>query len=363
MIKPLRACFSSVTNSRKLDIGTSAHSIKPMSAIAGQLATATVTAVAAASASAQASDDDSMYGFVLNKPANLAALILYALLWAFHTGFGLWYRQWWLLVSWFIGLGLECAGYVGRYQSCTDPNNLNDFLVQICCLTLGPAFIMGGVYYQLGKVVVIISQDVSLVKPMMYTAIFTICDLVSIILQAIGGGMAAMAFQDNNSTDSGTHIMVAGMAWQVFSMSVFAIMAFGTFWETWKAVKRHEGEFAHNPEFDPRYAHIRANKLFLWFCFMIFWVTLCVYIRSIYRIIELAQGWRGYLILHEQYFLVLDGLFVFLGCLGFTVVHPGFVFGKEIIAVEGLHRKARGSELKSIAGSEGQQPYTIDEEA
>lgn len=335
-----------------------------MSTIAGQLATATISAVATASASAQASDEDSMYGFILNKPANLAALILYAILWGLHTGLGVWYRQWWLLVSWFIGLGLECAGYVGRYQSCSDPNNLNDFLVQICCLTLGPAFIMGGVYYQLGKVVVIIGQDVSLVKPMMYTAIFAVCDLVSIILQAAGGGMAAMAFQDNTSTDVGTHIMVAGMAWQILSMSVFSIMAFGVFFKTWKIVKRHNNEFVNNPEFDSRYAHVRGNKLFLWFCAMIFWVTLCIFIRSVYRTVELAEGWRGYLITHEQYFLVLDGLFVFLGSLGFTIVHPGFVFGKEVIAVEGLHRNARGAELKSIADSEGRLPtQAYDDEA
>ena len=56
---------------------------------------------------------------------------------------------------------------------------------------------------------------------MWYSYIFISCDLLSIVLQAIGGGMAASATQNGDSTTSGTHIMVAGLAVQVASMSLF----------------------------------------------------------------------------------------------------------------------------------------------
>jgi hypothetical protein len=38
--------------------------------------------------------------------------------------------------------------------------------------------------------------------------------------------------------------------------------------------------------------------------------VICVIIRSIYRTIELSEGWEGYLITHQSYFIGLDGVMV-----------------------------------------------------
>lgn len=78
-----------------------------------------------------------VYGLIPNYNANLAALILFAILWAWNTVIGIWTRQWWFGTAFFIGCGLETAGYVGRFRSHDDPENLDDFLLQIICLTIG----------------------------------------------------------------------------------------------------------------------------------------------------------------------------------------------------------------------------------
>jgi hypothetical protein len=49
---------------------------------------------------------------------------------------------------------------------------------------------------------------------------------------------------------------------------------------------------------------------------------LCIYLSSIYRTIELSQGWTGYLITHERYFIALDGAMMVIAVGVFNFIHP-----------------------------------------
>ena len=51
--------------------------------------------------------------------------------------------------------------------------------------------------------------------------VFLLADLVSLILQAIGGGQAASSAANGSPTTSATHIMVAGIIFQLISMGFF----------------------------------------------------------------------------------------------------------------------------------------------
>ena len=53
-------------------------------------------------------------------------------------------------------------------------------------------------------------------------------------------------------------------------------------------------------------------------------VTL-IFIRSIYRTIELSQGWSGFLITHEGYFIALDGTMMVLAILTFNLFNPALL--------------------------------------
>jgi hypothetical protein len=69
-------------------------------------------------------------------------------------------------------------------------------------------------------------------------------------------------------------------------------------------------------------------------------------------VIELAEGWSGFLIVNERFFLVLDGLIIYLGVLGLSLVHPGFALGRDVIPVKGLHFRNVKSSLASTSSSE-----------
>ena len=53
--------------------------------------------------------------------------------------------------------------------------------------------------------------------------------------------------------------------------------------------------------------------------------------RAVYRVIELAQGWRGHLITTEYYFYVLDTAPMII-CMGVWIAgHPGLTLERDVI--------------------------------
>ncbi|KAK9449979.1 RTA1 like protein-domain-containing protein [Limtongia smithiae] len=281
------------------------------------------------------------YGYMPRASANLAALVLFCIAWAAHTGLFIFFRQYWFGACMFITCGLETAGYVGRYLSTSVYNVLNDYLVQIICLTLGPAFFMAGIYYLLGQCVIIWGVQFSRFKPWTYSRIFIFGDLVSIVLQGAGGGMAATAVQNNQSTTSGTNIMIGGLAVQVVTTAVFAMVCLDYVLRLRRA--QNAAMSASEPQYIPgaeqsdvqydmmrgpaEYEHIRQSKKTYYFLFMIVLSVVFVYVRSVYRVVELAAGWSGYLMNEEGYFLVLDTLMVFLATWITWTCYPAFFIG------------------------------------
>lgn len=104
------------------------------------------------------------------------------------------------------------------------PFNMSDFLLQLICLTIGPAFLTAAIYLCLGRIVVAYGPEISRFRPRTYTIIFCSCDTFSLVLQAIGGAIAASAVSGSSGVQTGTHILVAGLAFQVFSLILFAVL-------------------------------------------------------------------------------------------------------------------------------------------
>lgn len=48
-----------------------------------------------------------------------------------------------------------------------------------------------------------------------------------------------------------------------------------------------------------------------------------VLVRSVYRTMELLQGWRGFLITRECYFIALDGAMILVALVVYNLLNPG----------------------------------------
>jgi len=152
-------------------------------------------------------------------------------------------------------------------------------------------------------------RQYSPIAPNLYLWIFCTCDFVSLLLQAIGGGLAsAESSKVGGNTAIGTNIMVTGIVFQLASISAFVYL-FVLFLVRTRQLKV------------PRAINLLTFATTI--------SLMAVYIRSIYRTIELLQGWRGYLITHEIYFVVLDGVMVTI-CGGiFVFLNPGVLLKKR----------------------------------
>ena len=124
----------------------------------------------------------------------------------------------------------------------------------LVCLTIGPAFFSGSIYICLSRLVVVYGENLARFRPRTYTITFVACDITSLVLQALGGGIASTA-NTQSSTQVGINIMITGLSFQVASLVLFIILCAEFAWNVYKA------QGAWEPTFEP----LRQTKRFTGF--------------------------------------------------------------------------------------------------
>ncbi|KAE8350192.1 RTA1 like protein-domain-containing protein [Aspergillus coremiiformis] len=248
------------------------------------------------------------YGYKPSLAAGIIFCVLFGLSMIVHTVQLTWKRTWWCAVF-SLGCLTELLGWAGRTWSSQCPYNSDAFLMQISTLIIAPTFFTAGIYVLLGRFIQILGRDSSILSPKMYLWTFCTCDVVSLIIQAVGGAMAsAETKKQGGDTAPGTNTMIVGIVFQMFSITVFVGCT---------------ADFVHRV-FRRRLLQAMSGPITPLFGAMVFSV-LVIYIRSIYRTIELSQGWTGYLITREKYFLALDGAMMVAAVVVFNIFHPAWL--------------------------------------
>jgi RTA1 like protein len=137
-----------------------------------------------------------IYAYLMYDPTlwgNALFLSIFSLLLPIQAFLSIHYRTSGVLVATFLGLSMEIIGYVGRVRMHFNPFLKENFLMYLIPLTIGPVFLAAAVYLCLARIVVVYGEHLSLMRPRSYTLLFCCCDFFSLVLQAIGGAMAAMA--------------------------------------------------------------------------------------------------------------------------------------------------------------------------
>lgn len=212
-------------------------------------------------------------------------------------------------------------------------------------LTIAPALLTAGIYLCLGRVIVAIGSENSRLKPKMYTYIFVGCDVLSLVLQAIGGGMAATA-RDSKGSRRGVDIMIAGLISQVITMTLFLALWCDFALRTRRA--RLSGSLSRTqPQL---YDQLRSNKNFNLFQWSLFAATILIYVRCIYRVAELWEGFSGRLANDEVTFMIFEGPLIILAVTALTAFHPGRVFG-DLWAPAGKGMRSMGKLTDDVESS------------
>ncbi|KAJ6157973.1 hypothetical protein N7470_005565 [Penicillium chermesinum] len=259
------------------------------------------------------------YGYYPDLGGNVFFAVFFGVLGLCQIGLGVYYRTWTFMVALGIGTWMELAGYIGRILMHYNPWNGGAFKLQIVCLVLSPTFVAAGIYLTLKHILLNLGPEYSKLKPRLFTWIFISCDVGSLLLQAAGGGVAAGAGNDDAAMlKAGDDIIIAGIAFQVATMSVCGVLALQFF----ISVARHGNGLTGEKIPDGGISPISASRMRLVIGSTVF-AYFTVLIRCIYRIPEMAGGWGSPLMQKENEFLVLDGMMIALACLAFTAFHPG----------------------------------------
>lgn len=145
-------------------------------------------------------------------------------------------------------------------------------------------------------------------KPRTILWVFVSADVVCTILQIAGAAMIGSAESNDGDPNIGNHILTAGLAVQVFCFAVF-ILLLGSFLYRAKGVVWRKG----------------------WKAFLASFVLaiLCVYLRTIFRLVETAEGVRSRLFTSEGFFCGLEFGPVLVAVLLMGVWFPGRCLGRK----------------------------------
>ncbi|KAJ3014403.1 hypothetical protein HKX48_005181 [Thoreauomyces humboldtii] len=269
------------------------------------------------------------YALLAYRPSvagNSIYMITFITLLGVHAFLGYRYRTYGYLIPVTMGLLGEVLGYVGRLMLHKNPFDMNNFLLYLVPITIAPALLTAGIYLCLGRIILVAGKEHSRLAPRTYTYLFVACDLVSLVLQSIGGAIASLA-TDQQSIDLGVHIMMAGLVSQVVSMALF-LGLWGEFaWNTYASARRGSTNKVSNEK--DRWATLRKSTEFTRFQISLAAATVCIFVRCIFRVSELAGGFSGAEANNQTLFMLLEGPEIITACALLAVYHPGRIFGAD----------------------------------
>ncbi|PWN53661.1 hypothetical protein IE53DRAFT_125310 [Violaceomyces palustris] len=275
--------------------------------------------------------DDSFLYYRPSDAGSIAFFVIYLI-----TAIGLFYqsisrRDWWSLCL-PIGATCQAFGFVTRLPLARHPSSMTIYIIQYFLVVLSPACYLafnyiafGRLSFRLAKDDRFVDQDVkmrgglTLVPSNRMGAFFITSDITTFLIQAAGGSMQT----SQKLHDVGGNIFLAGIILQFISYVIFLMLVFLCYVRVGglRPSSRMAISNRATKAGDDTGAIKTAKDLKTYFAVLAF-SSVWIIVRSIYRIIELAQGYRGYLFIHEIFFFTLDSLPLILAILIYVPFWP-----------------------------------------
>ncbi|KAE8166930.1 RTA1 like protein-domain-containing protein [Aspergillus tamarii] len=237
------------------------------------------------------SDSSNMYGDYV--PSNVAAIVV-AVIFFILTVLHIWKiittRHWFAFATVTGGI-FEVIGLAARAVSHNDLSSKAPYIVQVLLILLAPIIFSASIYMFLGRLIRASGYpQLSFIRINWLTKIFVCGDILCFFVQASGAGKLVNA-ETSTEISSARNTVLGGLGLQVFCFCIFMLCAvvFHV-----RVSRRH---IASNV--DPS---LRLSTML----FSLYFCSLCIVVRNIYRLIEYQAGESGYLQTHEWPSYVLD---------------------------------------------------------
>lgn len=154
-------------------------------------------------------------------------------------------------------------------------------------------------------------------------------------------------------------VVLAGLAFQVFTMAIFIVCASEFAWRTC-ARYRLDGPAV----FGRAQSIATGHKLILFLLFVaaLILATLCIFIRCCFRVAELSRGWTGELMRNQTLFIVFEGTMVLLATFALASTHPAWFF-KPMLEGDGSLRLKLFESYRSYQGKRNRTRTRFDLDA
>ncbi|KAH6662430.1 RTA1-like protein [Plectosphaerella plurivora] len=278
-----------------------------------------------------------IYGDYFTQGACIFFVVAYGINLIAQGYFGWRLKSWGFVSCLAAGAILEFMGYVGRTVLSENPWNFGAFVIQNLMLVLGPTIVAAAISVTFKHLVIWYGSQWSLIRPKLYPWVFVGTDVVSLLVQMAGGGVAAMATGDTDPAmmNLGNNLMLAGVAFQLVNMVFCGGLILTYAWRRrqnkTKVVfdsTQQGSDASETVDTAARYAtsddaaKVRTKR-FVWALAVAY---LAIIFRCIYRIPEMAMGWGSSLQKNETTFLILDGAMILSSVTLLTVFHPATFF-------------------------------------
>ncbi|KAI5863234.1 RTA1-domain-containing protein [Durotheca rogersii] len=256
--------------------------------------------------------------------------LIYSTFMVIRTGAWVWTVQ-------LVAILMEVVGYVSRIASAQRTDSLDLYAVQFCVIILAPVLMAGVVYVVFGRIVFHVVPEQERTTRLLWvparwiTPIFVTFDIVSLVIQLLGAiVVSSTKATDENAVgklETGKNVALVGLAVQMAAFGLFSVIAvrFHFTSKRFEASLRpglegsREGKKAAvilrpSREINPHWRHL---------LYVINGSCLLILARSIFRIVEFAEGPSGRVMQEEYFMYVLDTLPMFLVVFSFTIFFPG----------------------------------------
>ncbi len=240
------------------------------------------------------------------------------------------YRFVLILIPFYLGLCCEFLGYIGRTISHGNIEDQHSYIMQTLLLLIGPPFFSASIYMVFGRIVtnILHNENYLLLYPKYITKVCVVGDIISLLLQAAGGGIMANTKKNINNFALGENVILGGLAVQILFFGFFVIIEATYYIRLHKNMQSSE----YNSKVINQDIRHFPNKFNDWKTILLslFLCSIFILIRSIYRVVEFSQGNNGYIARHEWFLYFFDALMMFFNALLFVSQDVSNYFLKTI---------------------------------
>ncbi|KAI0823125.1 RTA1-like protein [Trametes gibbosa] len=216
------------------------------------------------------------------------------------------------MLAMLIGEFTWAVGFGTRFGLHTQPDSRSIYIAYNLFIVLSPCAFIASSYMLLGRLARYLkSHEHLLIPPQRITVVFVVSDISTFLIQAAGALLSIS--KDVKTSKTGEHIFLAGLILQLASFGIFVILALRFLY---RVKSRDSHVWAVDAE-KPWHRDWRTLALVLIVS------SVGIFIRCVYRVIELSQGYHGQLATTEAYFYGLDSLPLFIAVAVYTPFWPG----------------------------------------